>query len=116
MTMEGSTMGDNSDNINIDDEDFTLEILVPNIEGWALVKTTDCSNVILSGEHVEGCTDRDWDPDNPGWGWEYFDTDKDEDHDTCWQCGKTVPAEIVGLVAMLNWEAVAALDGSRWDE
>jgi hypothetical protein len=106
-------MGDNSNNINIDDPDFTLEILIPDIEGWALVKTIDNYNEILSAEHVKGCS-REWDPDNPGWGWEYFDVDSSEDHDKCWQCGKVVPKEIVGLVAMLNWEAVASLDKRDW--
>jgi hypothetical protein len=106
-------MGDNSNHINVDDEGFSLQILIPDIKGWALVKVTDGGSEILSGEHVKGCSsnqgDREWDPANPGWGWEYFDVEAGLP-DTCWQCGKVVPEEIVGIVAMLNWEAVAAMD------
>ncbi len=87
--------------------DSTIEILVPDIEGWAVVKYhhSGDDDATIYGEHIVGCGFR-LDEEEVRWCWEWQDAGPNKE-DRCWQCHKPVPEEIVGLVAMMNWKEVA---------
>jgi hypothetical protein len=83
----------------------TLKILVPDIQGWAIVKHQfSVTGTSIHGEHLIGCKHA-FDRLIARWCWEWSDAGV-ENTDRCWVCKEPVPEEIVALVAMMNWEKI----------
>lgn len=87
-----------------------LKTLV-EFEAWSVCETDEyednAGNVITQvyGEHYRDCRKnpaKDVNPQNPTWSWEY---DDEPDHGVfvCWECGGTVPEEVVAIVQLHNW-------------
>ena len=81
-----------------------LEILIPDIEGWAIVKYNRGSytDTWVYAEHVKGCITA-FNGKYANWCWEVKDTRLGEAN-LCWQCRSPVPDSIVALVALAEWE------------
>lgn len=84
-----------------------LEILIPDIEGWAIVKyhlNNDNDNEVCA-EHVEGCEDGGgFNGGIARWCWLYTDTCNSKGINTCYVCEQPVPDSVVALVALAEWE------------
>ena len=80
-----------------------LEIMIPDIEGWAIVKYVGGNSgaVEVYAEHINGCVE-EWNEDAATWCWQAEDAMLGYDN-LCWQCKNRVPDSIVGLVAMAEW-------------
>ena len=89
------------------DDPASLKILMPDVDGWAIVKYDNGKATgpdVIYGEHIEGCLSK-FDGEEAGWCWEYTDTDPDR-VDSCWRCERPVPESVIGLVLMMNWRDV----------
>lgn len=60
----------------------------------------------IFGEHAKGCT-RPYDGKIAHWGWEWHDASRLKP-DVCWVCQAPVPPEVVGIVALMNWNNLEA--------
>ena len=88
-----------------------LEVMIPDIEGWAIVKYTGILNkdtcneytkVEVYAEHIDGCRE-EWDRVSALWCWQAEDGELGLGN-LCWQCKEPVPDSVVGLVALAEWE------------
>ncbi len=94
-----------------------LELLVPDMEGWAVYRSSEkgmqCPNrtvPFVYGEHVEGCS-RPFNRKTAGLNWEWWDAEPGK-KDKCWQCDDPVPEGVVAIVALMNWKEIAGGDSN----
>ncbi len=73
-------------------------------DAWIIASCMYNDRLTVYAEHKVGCAYKDadevWNMDIAYWSWEYTDPEPAK----CWECKAEVPANIQGMVKMMNWD------------
>ena len=78
-----------------------LEVMIPDIEGWTIVKYISKNSQEVYAEHGDECY-KPWNRTSATWSWQADDAEIGKAN-LCWQCKEPVPDSVVGLVALAEW-------------